>query len=149
MSPRYDCPACSNPLVRVEAQLFRLECGTCHGIWLDRSGTEAVVRGAISVVDDEGSGGGRDVPKSPYRGAPRLFEGRSCPFCSRALELVTVPELGVPVDVCREHGTWFDVSELQAVVDHYVGKTEDDTLGMLLDRARRPSARARRWHPFW
>ncbi|MEQ9318400.1 MAG: zf-TFIIB domain-containing protein, partial [Polyangiaceae bacterium] len=123
----------------------------CRGIWLDKSGTEAVVRGAISVVDDEAGAGKRGAPRSPYRGAPRVLEGRLCPFCGGRLELVSVPELGVQVDICREHGTWFDVTELNAVVEHYVDERgrEEDVVGRLLRRATKPSLRARRWHPFW
>ena len=103
------------------------------------------------MIDDEAGERRADTPKSPYRGARRTLDGRACPFCGAGLELVTVPELGVQVDVCREHGTWFDVTELRAVVDHYVEKRSrrDDVVAMLLDRAREPSRRARGWHPFW
>lgn len=151
VSPRYDCPGCADRLEPIEAQIYRLECASCRGIWLDGSGTDAVVRGAISVVDDEAAVSGKNAPRSPYRGAPRLVEGRVCPFCRAGLELVTVPELGVALDICRAHGTWFDATELDAVVEHYVDKRsrEEDVIGMLLERARTPSLRARRWHPFW
>ena len=146
VAPHYDCPACSDRLASVEAQIFRLECASCHGIWLDESGTDAVVRGAISVIDDEPATGKRNAPRSPYRGVPRVRQGRLCPFCRGGLEPVTVPELGVQVDLCREHGTWFDVTELSAIVEHYLDKRsrEDDVVGMLVERARTPSRRARR-----
>ena len=152
-SDGYRCPACESALVQVPSQLFRLECGSCHGVWLDGAGTEQVVKGAISVIDDEEEAmRRRDRALTPYRGAPRAFDGeRSCPFCAGQLMTVTVPELGVDLDLCREHGTWFDMTELRAVVEHYLVKqtNEDQVLGMLIQRARDPTPRARRWHPFW
>jgi Zn-finger nucleic acid-binding protein len=146
------CPACHTGLEQVEAEVFRLECHTCHGIWLDKSGTEQVVRGAITVIDDEAQARQRDRARTPYRGQPRRLGGeRSCPFCAAGLRMVVVPDLGVEVDVCSAHGTWFDVAELSKVVEYYVARRsdEEDTLSMLLRRARRPTKRARSWQPFW
>jgi Zn-finger nucleic acid-binding protein len=47
---------------------------------------------------------------------------------------------GVVVDVCREHGTWFDAHELQRIV-HFL---RDGGMSKVRDRQQRELAAARR-----
>ena len=149
------CPACGDKVLPVEGRAFALECERCRGRWLDRSATEEVVRGVITLADEaekiETKG---DRAQTPYRGAPRLgVADRDCPFCAARLRPVRVEAAGIDLDVCPSHGTWFDAGELEAVVGHYREKVakrdESQAMDLLIERARRPSARARRWHPFW
>ncbi len=45
-------------------------------------------------------------------------EGRtlSCPICGEAMEIETLH--GVQVDWCREHGTWLDAGEYEAILNN-------------------------------
>src|SRR5262249_51902570 len=40
-----------------------------------------------------------------------------CPVCSRMLQRASVTRAAVTIDLCAEHGTWFDRYELGLVLD--------------------------------
>jgi len=43
---------------------------------------------------------------------------RPCPECQRMMNRVNYARIsGIIVDVCRDHGTWFDVHELPALLE--------------------------------
>ena len=143
------CPACPGTLTLIPDYGYRLSCDRCSGYWLDRSGTEALVQGIITGLDESPRTKVRDRG-SPYRGVV-VTEQRACPHCDAPLRPVDVPEIGVRLHVCTTHGTWFDPGELSDVLQHYVDKNASPEVAMrrLLSKARDPSARARAWHPFW
>lgn len=108
------CPACAVPLLRGTLEKITLhECERCFGIWLDAATFECICRDAEQqAVVLPGAGLG---PPSPAALATVRY--RRCPGCAQLMNRINFSQRsGVVVDVCREHGTWFDRDELQRIV---------------------------------
>jgi len=59
------------------------------------------------------------LQEAPHRRKPALGNVQyvSCPLCHTSMNRVNFGKVsGVIVDVCRDHGTWFDPGELTTVV---------------------------------
>lgn len=109
------CPGCERPLLRGKLDRFTLhECEKCFGLWVDKDTVEHVCRDAEqqalapSVAAPPANPLNAPVPKIRYV---------RCPQCRELMHRVNFAQTsGVVVDVCREHGTWFDANELQRIV---------------------------------
>jgi Zn-finger nucleic acid-binding protein len=107
------CPRCAHPLdVAPENELRLHECARCGGLFVPKE--------ALAEILSRAELGGRlpDVATSSS-GAVALDEVRylPCPLCHASMNRVNFGKLsGVIVDVCKVHGTWFDVGELTRVV---------------------------------
>jgi Zn-finger nucleic acid-binding protein len=109
------CPRC-----RVEMQAVVIgktnlrECPHCEGIWADTASLQqicadkerqAAVLGVAAPLP-EGSNLEADVHYIP------------CPVCNTLMNRVNFAHCShVIVNVCREHGTWFDKDELRRIVE--------------------------------
>lgn len=107
-----NCPRCRTPLNPQQAQRLTMHCCySCGGLFLDgaasRRVVEAVDPSAMATAQQVSQGAQRPVATDAV--AP-------CPVCARALERMPIPAASVTVDVCSEHGVWFDRDELQRVV---------------------------------
>jgi len=94
-----------------------LECGRCAGIWLDREAFELLADKArvqalpemVSTAAAADDAGLSTAQKGPlYRHCPRCREMMNRRNFGR--------RSGVIVDVCKEHGTWFDAHELDRIL---------------------------------
>lgn len=107
------CPACKIPLLRGQIAATALdECSKCFGIWLDRTTFEQICRDSEAQAAVLGSPCAANSGGSlqPVRYVP-------CPHCRELMQRVNFAKCsGVVVDVCREHGTWFDMNELHRIV---------------------------------
>lgn len=106
------CPGCRVSLLRGTLRDIRLhECPKCYGLWLDTATFERVCRDAEQQSAILGSAqplGGN--PVGPVRYV-------RCPQCNDLMHRMNFARCsGVIVDVCRAHGTWFDIHELQRIV---------------------------------
>lgn len=92
------------------------ECPHCEGIWVDnqtfekicedREEQSAVLGLAFTVQPSESAGEDLTVRYYP------------CPVCKALMNRVNFAHCsGVIVDVCRDHGTWFDKDELHRIVE--------------------------------
>jgi Zn-finger nucleic acid-binding protein len=110
------CPRCTTPLSAVmvgQSQL--LECSACEGIWADTEtlteicrsqDQQAAILGRASVVEPGESG-----PIEKVRYVP-------CPVCRNLMHRVQFANCSrVIIDVCKQHGTWFDRDELRRIVE--------------------------------
>jgi Zn-finger nucleic acid-binding protein len=100
--------------------LYLAECAACHGVWVTR---ESIDRMVASHADDTlllalAPG------IAPTRASRAVGVGdtnvryRPCPECQRMMNRVNYARIsGIIVDVCRDHGTWFDVHELPALLE--------------------------------
>jgi Zn-finger nucleic acid-binding protein len=109
------CPACEVPMLRgTLGQTVLHECEKCFGIWLDATTFERICRDAeqqATVLPGAGLGKASTAKLAPVR-------YRRCPECRELMHRVNFAQCsGVVVDVCREHGTWFDMAELQRIVE--------------------------------
>ena len=93
------------------------ECPDCHGVWVERELIERLEESAepdppsavglpASVRGDIADIGGMDPEP------PRMF--RPCAVCSALMDWRACG--GVTVDVCAEHGVWFDDGKLEPFV---------------------------------
>lgn len=141
------CPACAVPMLRGTLEQTTLhECGKCFGLWLNTATFERICRDAerqAAVLAAGGPASSSAVPLSPVR-------YRRCPVCHELMHRANFAQCsGVVVDVCREHGTWFDMNELQRIVQFIrrggLDRARDRQRSALAEERRRlESARAGR-----
>jgi len=110
------CPRCRLLMEGVTVGNAKLlECPRCEGIWADKLSLEqicadqekqTVVLGLPSHLPESGSRG-----IEPVRYVP-------CPICKKLMNRVNFAKCShVIVDVCSQHGTWFDKDELRRIVE--------------------------------
>ena len=116
--PAHDlkCPHCLADMTRVQIGTMELgECDRCQGLWLDAAQFERV------CSDSESQASVMQWRQAP---APSLAPVRSdvvkyraCPRCRKLMNRLNFAKVSaVIVDVCHDHGTWFDRDELYRVV---------------------------------
>lgn len=114
------CPRCQTEMdaVVIGATPLR-QCLKCDGLWVDVRSFEKIcadheqqsaVLGAASAMP----------PDAP--GKPNRVRYVPCPECSQLMNRINFARCsGVVVDVCKNHGTWFDRDELSAIVEFIRG----------------------------
>lgn len=109
------CPRCRIEMNATVIGVTTLQqCMKCDGLWVNVRAFEKIcadheqqsaVLGAASTTP---SGSGR----------PDKVRYVPCPECSQLMNRVNFARCsGVVVDVCRQHGTWFDRDELTAIIE--------------------------------
>jgi Zn-finger nucleic acid-binding protein len=102
------------------------ECHACGGLWLERAmfeqlGTSRERQGAVLGV--------LPAPLAPSETKLEPVRYRPCPTCAQRMNRVNYAKRsGVVLDVCKDHGIWFDKDELRRVLAFIAGGG--------LDRAR-------------
>jgi Zn-finger nucleic acid-binding protein len=105
-------------------------CSQCAGLWIDN----ATVARLRDYSDGDIEGVARDLTRivaMPMPREQRLAE-LSCPTCAKPMRRIAIPETIHSVDVCSDHGTWFDRDELSMFVRTFAearaGTVTDDDL---------------------
>ena len=115
---RPSCPRCRLPLVprtpRAEQAAVEL-CQSCGGLWLDRTLLRQVaqlpgVAAALRAIAEDAA------LRAPLGGFGGIFNV-ACPSCGTLMERRKHRRTGIVIDLCAEHGTWFDRGELRGVLD--------------------------------
>ncbi len=113
---KFKCPGCKDRLHQGTLGATRLhECPKCLGVWLDPATLERLARDADqqAVILSGAPTAGVTATSTVF--APVCY--RPCVLCQEPMTRVNYARCsGVIVDVCRAHGTWFDVDELQRTV---------------------------------
>lgn len=113
------CPRCRAEMrgVRVgEAALG--ECPGCGGVWARREEFERIAAGTEEQAAVLGAA--RPAP-APAAGAEAV-RYLPCPECAALMNRVNFARCsGVIIDVCRDHGSWFDRDELRRIVEFIRG----------------------------
>ena len=106
------CPRCNGPLQPGAVQQAPLlACSECEGVWLDER-SFAQVRAAPAQ-----HAAALEPEAAPAPAAWEQVRYLPCPCCSALMNRRNFAERsGVIVDVCKEHGTWFDRDELRRVL---------------------------------
>jgi Zn-finger nucleic acid-binding protein len=108
----YRCPRCDSQLhAREYGDLSVEECDKCGGLFLAPTTMERLVAA-------------RDMPTSLRLALPKREMKRettvryiSCPTCGKSMNRQAFGRIsGVVVDVCKNHGVWFDAGELAEVI---------------------------------
>ncbi|MBK7582394.1 MAG: zf-TFIIB domain-containing protein [Myxococcales bacterium] len=102
------CPRCSRPLEALAIQAgSALGCDGCAGVLLDDEGVRLrahqLLRTTRKAIDPAA------LDLLPWDDSATL----QCPRCKSTMKRTAL--VGIPVDFCAEHGTWFDARELTAV----------------------------------
>ena len=129
------CPGCGAPMTSriLEGTTFD-ECDHCGGLWLHPT--------SMKKVTTDGNARARlrphDLPKMTRSGrAQPAVTYRKCPIGHKLMNRSNFARgAGVIVDVCREHGSYFDRGELTHIF-HFIE-------GGGLEKARRRGEEARR-----
>lgn len=109
-----DCPRCSSDLEKLQiAETQLLGCGRCDGLWI--SGTifedicsDAEKRSAVLGFFDKREKRLQTFTKVNY--VP-------CPECRQLMNRSNFARAsGVIVDICKQHGVWFDADELPTII---------------------------------
>jgi Zn-finger nucleic acid-binding protein len=118
------CPACGRRHKLASRKLGQaavtvLECVRCAGLWLRREAFEIVAeRARDRALPPQVF---QEVEADPAARQPRPAGERAayrrCPDCSGLMHRRNFGRhSGVIVDTCRDHGLWFDLQELDAVL---------------------------------
>lgn len=110
------CPSCQVRMLQGELRGIPLhECAKCFGIWLGAATFERVCRDAESQAAILGAA--QQMAGNSPLGPVRYVR---CPQCRELMHRMNFARCsGVIVDVCREHGTWFEANELHRIV-HFI-----------------------------
>ena len=107
------CPMCRVPLQAVSTHQVQLhECAQCRGVWLDIEAFQRLCadrhrQAAVLLRRDAGAGGASAT-------APSL----PCAKCARAMHRFNYAKAsGIHLDMCRDHGIWFEGDELRRVLE--------------------------------
>jgi Zn-finger nucleic acid-binding protein len=112
------CPRCSAPLAsRRVAEHDLVECSSCGGIWLapdvfdalcERSEQSGVMRRILGTLAP---------PVTPV--VERTVRYLKCVTCAEFMFRKNLgPGSGLVLDVCKDHGVWFDHDELVRSLDY-------------------------------
>lgn len=94
-------------------------CRSCGGVWIDNTVAMLVVTARLSdgvkaFVRHIAASATGPAP-ADYRTAARRDE-RVCPVCRAALVAKPFGERKTTVDICKQHGSYFDLRELDGIV---------------------------------
>jgi Zn-finger nucleic acid-binding protein len=142
------CPGCGGSMTKLSTETgVAAGCRACGGVWIDNTVAMLVVTARLSdgvkaFVRHIAEGATGPAPAN-YRTAARREE-RVCPVCQAALVAKPFGERPTTVDVCRQHGTYFDLRELDGVIFDVemqaIEKEKDDR--WVADHSRRPGKEA-------
>ncbi len=106
------CPRCLTNLVslRVGAVAVR-GCPTCAGVWLDPDTNRRMAEG----FDEEAVAAVRAHSSKAKVKVDESVGNLSCPVCRKALRRHRIDNAWLDVDICDDHGTWYDKGEVERV----------------------------------
>lgn len=109
------CPRCQIEMASVTiGSTAVLECERCFGLWLDVSSFEKICadreqQSAVLGAASHATSAAHETSKVKY--VP-------CPACAQLMNRLNFARCsGVIVDICKQHGTWFDRDELSRIVE--------------------------------
>lgn len=150
---KYPCPACGGDHRLVsqglgtEERSAISECRRCGGLWVEREVFEALAeRARQGKVPDLGPEPPRDaIPASSTSAAGPLY--RPCAVCGALMNRRNYErKSGVIVDICRDHGVWFDLDELSRLL-RWIHSGGADRAAALTAQEERSAARTAQLFP--
>jgi len=104
------CPRCRKRLVAAKVKDVELDgCAGCGGIWIGNASARRVLADPEALFAEMADRAGHNATSRDTRA-----DERTCPECPAILDKVT--SHGIELDVCTDHGTWFDAFELATLV---------------------------------
>ena len=138
------CPRCKTNMKAVLVGKTHLrECPKCEGIWLDAASLQKI----CSDREEQSAVLGMATPvETPeFADIEKNIRYVPCPVCNKLMNRVNFAHCShVVVDVCREHGTWFDKDELRRIVEFIraggLDKARENEIAELEEQRRRLKA---------
>ena len=110
-----DCPRCKRPLesLRIETTAAR-ECMGCGGFW-----TSAETFESLCADKEEQSAVLTFIATQTFETRPEASVNYiPCPDCKQLMNRSNFARSsGVIIDLCRQHGVWFDANELSKIIE--------------------------------
>ena len=113
------CPGCEQDVMHlIDVGEHRIEeCPECAGVMLDHDTLERITHAREAEAGMRMRGG----PKQKTLSVAGKVVYRKCPSCTKVMNRENFGRTsGVIVDVCADHGVWFDPDELTAVLEFVV-----------------------------
>ncbi len=135
------CCGCLMPIRQVGGVAVN-ECGECNGIWVPGEKFKLLVDQAIEARDSN-----QAAPNLRVVGANPLQQRvhyRKCPRCEAFMQRRNFRKVsGVIIDVCKEHGTWLDADELEAIAGYILSGGRPEAERFVADQKTAASAPVR------
>lgn len=115
-----ECPRCKLPLGAVTIGTASvLECGKCEGLWVDTATFEQIRDDREKQAAVLGMPGSQSAANAYRLEAVHYIP---CPVCHTLMNRVNFAHCShIIVNVCMQHGTWFDKDELRQIVEFIRG----------------------------
>ncbi|MEK7724652.1 MAG: zf-TFIIB domain-containing protein [Acidobacteriota bacterium] len=109
-----DCPRCKIALNSLQIQeISLLECLKCGGFWSDSETFENICAERESQANVLGFIGNKHFPKTNI-----AINYVPCPDCKQLMNRNNFARFsGVILDICKQHGVWFDAEELPKIIE--------------------------------
>jgi Zn-finger nucleic acid-binding protein len=113
------CLRCGEGMHEIDIDRMTVtQCPRCGGAWVTTDVATAMRRTSNDDLRKAVSRGEIFSRAKPER------KPLACPVCARPMECVGMSWTVHDVDVCKEHGTWFDRTELGAFMDREKSRRE-------------------------
>ena len=94
------------------------ECSQCEGLWVDVRSFEKI----CADREEQSAVLGAAAPASVAGDTINKVKYVPCPECAQLMNRMNFARCsGVIVDVCKQHGTWFDRDELSRIIEFIRG----------------------------
>lgn len=142
------CPRCESALSpRLVADVVVDECMQCRGLFLDQVAVQRVITDRRQARAEALLGA---LPSSIASDRPEKTSGKlyiKCPICKVVMNRKLFGAgAGVIIDVCRAHGTFFDVGELPVIITYVeqggLEKAEKKEIERMREAAKRDTFNA-------
>ncbi len=109
-----DCPRCRKALEKMSVGSTTIcGCTTCEGLWVGAATFESICADRESQACVLGFLDKRTVRSQPLTKVNYV----PCPDCGQLMNRNNFAKTsGVIVDICKQHGVWFDADELPAII---------------------------------
>lgn len=112
----FPCPRCDEhpSLTRITIGKVMLnECGKCEGLWVDKFSFEQICTDREQQAAILGP-----AIRTPPPVGPEKVRYIRCPECNELMQRMNFAGgSGVVIDICAQHGSWFDYKELQRIIE--------------------------------
>jgi Zn-finger nucleic acid-binding protein len=110
------CPRCKTEMRLVAIGDSKvLECESCLGLWLDTQSFERVCADQEQHAAVLGKASISSLDSSTLQSKVNYIP---CPQCSQLMNRANFARCsGVIIDICKQHGVWFDQNELSRIVE--------------------------------
>ena len=140
--PDRACPRCATALhARRVGDVVIDECGACLGVFLDHVAIKRIVIDRAQSRADALLGGLPRGAVSPIPAAGQKMYVK-CPVCGVVMNRrLFASGSGIIIDVCRSHGTFFDVGELPLIIEFVMNGGLDHAQRKDIERMREAAQR--------